>query len=90
MELTTAANLDGNSGDQYAPHVINTPLAFLIRDAMMTNIYGEPGWSGTGWRAARDLVVAVILVGKQGQLTALRMLGSLAMAQMLLLLRGLV
>ncbi len=26
MELTTAANLDGNSGDQYAPHVINTHL----------------------------------------------------------------
>lgn len=29
MELTTAANLDGNSGDQYAPHVINTPTCIL-------------------------------------------------------------
>ncbi|NDJ56037.1 peptidoglycan glycosyltransferase/peptidoglycan DD-transpeptidase MrcA [Enterobacteriaceae bacterium 4M9] len=39
----------------YAPHVINTPLAFLIKSALNTNIYGEPGWQGTGWRAARDL-----------------------------------
>ncbi|KLN46629.1 penicillin-binding protein 1A [Providencia rettgeri] len=66
MELTTAANLDGNSGDQYAPHVISTPLAFLIRDAMMTNIYGEPGWSGTGWRAARDLGGRRDIGGKTG------------------------
>ncbi|MDR5617413.1 peptidoglycan glycosyltransferase/peptidoglycan DD-transpeptidase MrcA [Arsenophonus sp.] len=36
---------------KYAPHVISTPLAFLISNAMMTNIYGEPGWMGTGWRA---------------------------------------
>lgn len=40
---------------QYAPHVISTPLAFLIHDALNTNIFGEPGWMGTGWRAARDL-----------------------------------
>lgn len=66
MELTTASNLDGNTGDQYAPHVINTPLAFLIRDAMMTNIYGEPGWSGTGWRAARDLGGRRDIGGKTG------------------------
>ncbi|WP_411706423.1 peptidoglycan glycosyltransferase/peptidoglycan DD-transpeptidase MrcA [Edaphovirga cremea] len=40
---------------QYAPHVINTPLAFLMRDALNSNIFGEPGWMGTGWRAGRDL-----------------------------------
>ncbi|MBI6547805.1 peptidoglycan glycosyltransferase/peptidoglycan DD-transpeptidase MrcA [Xenorhabdus lircayensis] len=40
---------------QYAPHVISTPLAFLIHDALNTNVFGEPGWMGTGWRAARDL-----------------------------------
>lgn len=40
---------------EYAPHVINTPLAFLIKSALNTNIYGEPGWQGTGWRAGRDL-----------------------------------
>ncbi len=40
---------------EYAPHVINTPLSFLIKSALNTNIYGEPGWQGTGWRAGRDL-----------------------------------
>ncbi|MDF7679774.1 peptidoglycan glycosyltransferase/peptidoglycan DD-transpeptidase MrcA [Enterobacteriaceae bacterium ESL0689] len=40
---------------EYAPHVINTPLAFLIKSALNSNIFGEPGWMGTGWRAGRDL-----------------------------------
>ncbi len=40
---------------QYAPHVINTPLSFLIKSALNSNIFGEPGWMGTGWRAGRDL-----------------------------------
>ena len=40
---------------QYAPHVINTPLTFLIKSALNSNIFGEPGWLGTGWRAGRDL-----------------------------------
>lgn len=65
MELATAGNTD-SSDTQYAPHVINTPLAFLIRDAMVTNIYGEPGWSGTGWRAARDLGGRRDIGGKTG------------------------
>lgn len=39
----------------YAPHVISTPLTFLMKSALNTNIFGEPGWNGTGWRAARDL-----------------------------------
>lgn len=43
------------SAPEYAPHVINTPLTFLIKSALNTNIYGEPGWQGTGWRAGRDL-----------------------------------
>ena len=38
-----------------APHVINTPLSFLIKSALNSNIFGEPGWQGTGWRAGRDL-----------------------------------
>lgn len=42
-------------GQQYAPHVINTPLSFLIKSALNSNIFGEPGWMGTGWRASRDL-----------------------------------
>ncbi|MBK0097697.1 peptidoglycan glycosyltransferase/peptidoglycan DD-transpeptidase MrcA [Erwinia sp. S63] len=40
---------------QYAPHVINTPLSFLIKSALNSNVFGEPGWMGTGWRAGRDL-----------------------------------
>ncbi|MCV9879440.1 peptidoglycan glycosyltransferase/peptidoglycan DD-transpeptidase MrcA [Brenneria izbisi] len=43
------------SAQPYAPHVISTPLAFLIKDALNSNIFGEPGWMGTGWRAGRDL-----------------------------------
>ena len=44
-----------NGEQQYAPHVINTPLSFLIKSALNSNIFGEPGWMGTGWRAGRDL-----------------------------------
>ncbi|MGK9174251.1 peptidoglycan glycosyltransferase/peptidoglycan DD-transpeptidase MrcA [Yokenella regensburgei] len=44
-----------SGGQEYAPHVINTPLAFLIKSALNSNIFGEPGWQGTGWRAGRDL-----------------------------------
>ncbi|MGL4860679.1 MAG: peptidoglycan glycosyltransferase/peptidoglycan DD-transpeptidase MrcA [Enterobacteriaceae bacterium] len=47
----------GTQSEDYAPHVISTPLAFLISDALRTDIFGESGgrWMGTGWRAARDL-----------------------------------
>jgi len=44
-----------SGAQEYAPHVINTPLSFLIKSALNTNIFGEPGWQGTGWRAGRDL-----------------------------------
>jgi penicillin-binding protein 1A len=44
-----------SGGQEYAPHVINTPLAFLIKSALNSNVFGEPGWQGTGWRAGRDL-----------------------------------
>ncbi|OWF81915.1 carboxypeptidase/penicillin-binding protein 1A [Yersinia frederiksenii] len=55
LEQVTPAQAKMNSDGQYAPHVISTPLAFLIRDALNSNIFGEPGWMGTGWRAGRDL-----------------------------------
>jgi penicillin-binding protein 1A len=55
LEQVTPAQTGFNSGQQYAPHVINTQLAFLIRDALNSNIFGEPGWMGTAWRAGRDL-----------------------------------
>ena len=40
---------------EYAPNVISTALSFLIKSAMNSNIYGEPGWQGTAWRAAKDI-----------------------------------
>lgn len=40
---------------EYAPHVVSTQLAFLIKSALNSNVFGEPGWQGTGWRAGRDL-----------------------------------
>lgn len=55
LEQVTPAQVQQDNGQQYAPHVISTPLSFLIRDALNTNIFGEPGWMGTGWRAGRDL-----------------------------------
>lgn len=55
LEQANQALVAQNGTQEYAPHVINTPLAFLIKSALNTNIFGEPGWMGTGWRAARDL-----------------------------------
>ncbi|AOM41845.1 peptidoglycan glycosyltransferase/peptidoglycan DD-transpeptidase MrcA [Xenorhabdus hominickii] len=54
-ELESVSLNMSSDEQQYAPHVISTPLAFLIHDALNTNIFGESGWMGTGWRAARDL-----------------------------------
>lgn len=37
----------------YAPHVIDEGVAFLVQDALKSNIWGEPNqrWLPTGWRA---------------------------------------
>lgn len=40
---------------KYAPHVISEPLSFLIKSALNSNIFGEPGWMGTAWRTSRSL-----------------------------------
>nr|WP_240354997.1 peptidoglycan glycosyltransferase/peptidoglycan DD-transpeptidase MrcA [Pectobacterium brasiliense] len=55
LEPVTPEAAQQSAAQPYAPHVINTPLSFLIKDAMNSNIFGEPGWMGTGWRAGRDL-----------------------------------
>lgn len=55
LELANSALVAKAQEEEYAPHVITTPLAFLIKSALNSNIYGEPGWQGTGWRAGRDL-----------------------------------
>ncbi|WP_373099108.1 MULTISPECIES: penicillin-binding protein 1A [Pasteurellaceae] len=41
---------------QYAPRVISGELAFLIRSALNSAIYGEKGlgWKGTSWRMAKE------------------------------------
>jgi penicillin-binding protein 1A len=67
----------GASGaPEYAPHVINT-LAFLIKSALNTNIFGEPGWMGTGWRAGA-ICSATISAVKPGPPTVQKMRGSRA------------
>lgn len=42
---------------QYAPRVISGELAFLIRSALNSAIYGEKGldWKGTSWRMANQI-----------------------------------
>lgn len=55
LEQANQALVAQSGAPEYAPHVISTPLAFLIKSALNTNIFGEPGWQGTGWRAGRDL-----------------------------------
>lgn len=38
---------------RYAPHVVESSVAFLVHDGLKTNIWGENGgrWLPTGWRA---------------------------------------
>ncbi|WP_224554609.1 peptidoglycan glycosyltransferase/peptidoglycan DD-transpeptidase MrcA [Pectobacterium versatile] len=55
LEPVTPEAAQQNAAQPYAPHVISTPLSFLIKDALNSNVFGEPGWMGTGWRAGRDL-----------------------------------
>ncbi|SUH13000.1 penicillin-binding protein 1A [Salmonella enterica subsp. enterica] len=78
LEQANQALVAQNGTQEYAPHVINTPLAFLIKSALNTNIFGEPGWMGTGWRARVTLNVA-ISAAKPVQPTARKTHGSPAM-----------
>ncbi|WP_367671435.1 peptidoglycan glycosyltransferase/peptidoglycan DD-transpeptidase MrcA [Serratia symbiotica] len=55
LEQVTPAQVQQEGDQQYAPHVISSQLAFLLHDALTSNIYGEPGWMGTAWRSGRDL-----------------------------------
>ena len=43
LEQVTPAQVQQDGDQQYAPHVISTQLAFLIHDALNSNIFGEPG-----------------------------------------------
>ena len=56
--LNLMADAKTNSFEtQYAPRVISGELAFLIRSALNTAIYGEQGlgWKGTSWRMANEI-----------------------------------
>lgn len=51
-----AADKHQNDAVLYAPRVISGELAFLIRSALNTAIFGEPqqNWVGTSWRASQE------------------------------------
>lgn len=55
LETVSPAQAAADGNQLYAPHVISTQLAFLMSNALNSNIFGEPGWQGTAWRAGRDL-----------------------------------
>lgn len=60
---------------EYAPHVISTPLAFLIKSALNTNIFGEP--AGRVLAGAQVVICSVMIsAGKPEPPTARRMHGS--------------
>lgn len=54
-ELMTAA-ADGSSAVRYAPRVIRPELAFLMRSALTSAVYGEPGqsWNGTSRALSKE------------------------------------
>ncbi|WP_118803080.1 penicillin-binding protein 1A [Haemophilus haemolyticus] len=56
IDLMAAAK-NASSKIEYAPRVISGELAFLIRSALNTAIYGEQGldWKGTSWRIAQSI-----------------------------------
>ncbi len=55
LEQVTPAQVQKEGDQQYAPHVISSQLAFLLHDALTSNIYREQIWMGTAWRSGRDL-----------------------------------
>lgn len=59
---------DGTSKVEYAPRVISGELAFLIRSALNTAIYGEQGlsWKGTSWRMSKEIKQRKDIGGKTG------------------------
>ncbi|MGQ0287094.1 penicillin-binding protein 1A [Pasteurellaceae bacterium 22721_9_1] len=55
LSVITANKIE-NSDVIYAPRVISGELAFLIRSALNTAVFGEKGldWKGTSWRMAKE------------------------------------
>ncbi|WP_121145752.1 transglycosylase domain-containing protein [Orbus hercynius] len=51
----TVSNLvkeNENVGPVYAPHVISSEIAFIMKDALKSTVWGDPNglWTGTAWR----------------------------------------
>ncbi|QIA77203.1 penicillin-binding protein 1A [Rodentibacter caecimuris] len=63
-----ASGKDATSKVEYAPRVISGELAFLIRSALNTAIYGEQGlsWKGTSWRMSKEIKQRKDIGGKTG------------------------
>lgn len=80
LEQVNQALVAQTGAPEYAPHVISTPLSFLIKSALNSNIFGEPGWMGAGWRAGRDLQRHDI-GGKTGTTNSSKMRGSPVMVR---------
>lgn len=75
LEQANRALVAQSGTQEYAPHVINTPLAFLIKSALNTNIFGErAGWEPVGAQVA--IYSVMISAGKPEPPTALKMRGS--------------
>ncbi|MDF7667886.1 PBP1A family penicillin-binding protein [Orbaceae bacterium ESL0727] len=47
-------NVSGSSANdtasQYAPHTISSDVAFIMKDALKSTVFGGSGWQGTAWR----------------------------------------
>lgn len=75
LEQANQSLVAQTGAQEYAPHVINTPLSFLIKSALNTNIFGEP--AGRVPAGVRDAIYsAMISAVKRVPLTARKMHGS--------------
>lgn len=75
LEQANQSLVAQSGAQEYAPHVINTPLSFLIKSALNTNIFGE--LAGKGPAGGQDVIYsAMISAVKRGQQTARKMRGS--------------
>ncbi|STV11678.1 multimodular transpeptidase-transglycosylase [Klebsiella pneumoniae subsp. ozaenae] len=76
LEQANQSLVAQSGAQEYAPHVINTPLAFLIKSALNSNIFGEPGLDGHRLARRTRSAAAMTSVGKPGPPTARRTPGS--------------
>lgn len=80
LSFMAAAKTD-NAETQYAPRVISGELAFLVRSALTSAIYGEPGKAGWGLAGAYLKPLNVKISVEKPVLRIIRkLLGTLALA----------